>query len=332
MTREHMDLTPICQRYKARVIRIIPQEDYYLVETNRGPKELRVWPRVDVMRWSYAWREQMARQGFRNVERFIRTRDAKPYVVSGKKGYTMTDHLRKVGPYTPGMEHAHYAGQMIAKMHQAQSSQSFPVASDLLKREQSLAVEEAKRARHVFEHISETPLKGEQRHFIASMFPPLLERMERSAELISTTLIPEEYLAVSHREMGRENWGLVEDQLFLRGFYRPTLSIQHRDTATLLRQIYMDTQNLSSVDAFLDGYEENKPLSYDEYRLLLAFMAYPQEVWRQIENIVHPITLTGEAQDESALVQVEQAIRRQQLIDELLQHIAQRAERGRRLS
>jgi hypothetical protein len=82
---DKIDLSEVCQHYRARVIRVTPLDDCYLLETNRGPKELHIWPRVDVMRWSFAWRERLARQGFRDLERFIRTRDSKPFLVVGKR-------------------------------------------------------------------------------------------------------------------------------------------------------------------------------------------------------------------------------------------------------
>jgi len=319
-----MDLTQICQKYKARIIKVVPLEDYFLVETNRGTKELREWPRVDVLRWSFQWREQMARNGHRNVERFIRTRDAKPFVVVGKKGYTLTDHHRSVQTYLPSKEHAHYCGQLVAKMHEAQSSFQLPVAFDLMKREQHLFVQEAQRARQMYQDLkSREAFPNERDKWLLSQFPALLERMERSAEMLSAIDLPDDLLAVSHRYLGRENLGLINEKVYLRGFYRPHLSIQHRDTAEYVRQLYIEEENLDQIDAFLEGYEATKPISYKEYALLLAFTAFPREVWRGVEECLHSVDNAEEAHD-----RLMEKVKQQQKVDRLLQHIALRAEGG----
>ncbi len=319
MARERIDLSEVLQRYKARVIRITPLDDYYLLETNRGPKELHVWPRVDVMRWSFAWREQMARQGLREVERFIRTRDAKPYLVMGKKGFTLTDHLRRIDPFVPTVETARQSGRVVARMHTAQQKNHLFQAHDFLKQEQLHAFSEARRARALSEEWSARD------PWLSGVFPPLLERMERSAELLSSRRIDPDRLAVSHRDLRQVNWGLVSDKLFLRGFFQTPLSVQQRDVACFLRELYVEFQNADLVTAFLDGYEEHKPLQYGDYTLMLAFMAYPEDVWQSLDRYISGVREDGEAPTGD----LEQALARQQHVDRLLRHVAHRAEHAR---
>jgi Ser/Thr protein kinase RdoA (MazF antagonist) len=314
-----------------RVIRIQPQEDFYLLETNRGPKELRVWPRVDVLRWSFMWREQLARQGFRDVERFIRTRDAKPYVVSGRKGYTLTDHVRSWAPLTPTVEQAKLCGQVVASMHLAQSSQSAPAAVDLLNREQALIAAETERVRNLYDSFtSRSRLWQPEDKWVSSQFRPLLERMGRGVKLLSPESFDETELAVSHRFMNRGNLGIMKERVFLRGFYSPSLSVQQRDTAHFLRDLLLGGEGAERdrIDAFLDGYEAVKPLTYSDYRLLLAFMIPPQELWQALQQYVHAAS-AGQREDcDTALIA--ESIRQQQSVDELLAHIARRAEDARR--
>jgi Ser/Thr protein kinase RdoA (MazF antagonist) len=319
VARERIDLSEVLQRYKARVIQITPLDDCYLLETNRGPKELRLWPRVDIMRWSFAWREQMVRQGFREVERFIRTRDAKPFLVFGKRGFTLTDHLRQKDPYAPTAENAKQSGRVVARMHLAQQANSLFQGADFLKQEQLNATSEAKRARAMVEDFGDCDQKT------AGLFAPLLERMERSAQLLSSRWVDPEQLAVSHRSLHRDNWGLVDDKLFLHGFYRPALSVQQRDVACYLRELFLHQENMDLVTAFLDGYEELKPLHYGDYTLILAFMAYPEELWKSLERYFSLMNEQGEGSTE----EIEQAIARQQLVDCLLRHVAHRAEHAR---
>ncbi len=327
MVREKIDLKQVCQRYKARIIRIIPKDGYYLLETNRGTKELRIWPRIDVMRWSHAWREQLARQGFRGVERFIRTRDSKPYVVLAKKGFTLTDHVPNAEPFLPSVEQASTCGNVIAMMHLAQQSNTILPAVEVLNNEQEGAFAEVKRARHLLqEFISYRPHFTATDKWIAGLFPPLIERLGRSAELLATAQPEDEWINVSHRELAIENWEGKNQSLFLHGFYQPVLSIQQRDTASFLKELYSKSDDFARVDAFLDSYEAVKPLRYEEYVLLVGFLAYPEEAWRSVESYVVAF-LTAREKPEAE--RIEAAIQRQTHIDALLDHVARRAERAR---
>jgi hypothetical protein len=304
-----------------------PENDYYLLETNRGPKELRIWPRVDVMRWSFAWREHLAKHGCRDVERFIRTRDAKPYVVMAKKGFTLTDHVPQAETLLPDFSYSAYCGSMVAGMHKAQQADTFFTSEDILKKEQIQMVEEVKRARDLFKQFeAEKGEWSEADQWVASHFSPLLQRMERSAELLLGMPTDEDWLSVSHRDLTSGNWGVHDGRLILRGFYRPVLSVQQRDTAGYLRELFVQTNQQSEIEAFLDGYEQTKPLSYGEYQMLLAFMAFPDEIWKSVEAYV---VQSPDEREKAATDQIEAAIRRQEQVDALLLELAERAERTR---
>lgn len=323
---DKIELNEICQQYRARVIRVTPLDDCYLLETNRGPKELRVWPRVDVMRWSFAWRERLARQGFRGLERFIRTREGKPYVIAGKRGVTMTDHHRRIEPCQPGVEMARQCGEVIGMMHAAQQESPLLNGTEYLKHEQLKAESEWNRAKALFASFrreDKKKLRGER--WVAELGPTLLQRMERSYTMLSHPEIPQDSIGVSHRDLTRDNWGIVDERLFIRGFFRPALSVQHRDVAGYLRELYLTHEDLEQIDSFLDGYEEKKAISYGDYTLMLAFMARPREVWKSMESYVKQL----EHGPQVPTTAIEQALECQQTVDVLLRHIANRAERAR---
>ncbi|MFD2369890.1 phosphotransferase [Brevibacillus sp. GCM10020057] len=324
---DKIDLSEVCRNYRARVIRVTPFDDCYLLETNRGPKELHVWPRVDVMRWSFAWRERLARQGFREVERFIRTRDAKPYVIAGKQGVTMTDHVRKLEKLPPEKDTAYQCGRVVAMMHLSQQESNVLLPGvDYLKQEQIKAEAECARAKSLLESYRArfAREKGEKR-WVGSLMKPLLERMERSIAMLGSESIAPDAVSVSHRELLGDNFGLMNGKLYLRGFFRPSLSVQQRDVARYLRDLYVECRDLARIDSFLDGYEEIKPLSYADYTLMLAFMARPREVWRSVEAYANRVSDSKEA----SVAGIEQALQTQQAVDLLLRHIAERAERPR---
>ena len=329
MARERVQLNYICQRYMIRVIDVKARGDHYVLETNRGPKELHIWPRLDVLRWSFSWREQLARQGVREIERFIRTRDAKPYVIVRKIGFTLSDHLRDAKAFTPALEHAHQCGQLAARMHQAQAGTEYLPVVDLLRREQNHLSSEMKRARDSYRQLRQAA--GERSRtakWVMEQFPALLERMERSVELLHSPLLKEEDLAPSHFSLGPENWAWLDGRLILRGFYHSRLSVQPRDIASYLKYLYQQDGQLAQVEAFLNGYEQIKPLRYEEYLLLLAFLAFPADAWEQVEPFV--ADGRGTEPDAEAVEALKHTLRRQQELDRLLWYLAQRTERSGR--
>ncbi|MEJ8545751.1 phosphotransferase [Brevibacillus borstelensis] len=319
---EKINLSDVCQRYRARVIHITPLDDCYLLETNRGPKELRIWPRVDIMRWSFAWRERMVRQGFRDLERFIRTKDSKPYLVVGQRGITLTDHLRRIETIPLGTETMRQCGRVAAMMHASQRESSLFHAADFWEQEQARIAAKTRRAQDFREALRFRGKHSDRNHrFYEWLFPPLLERMQRCADLLRKK-VDQRDLFVSHGNLHRDNWGMVNDKLFLRGFFQPVLSIAQRDTAGYLRDLFVLHEDLSLVEAFLSGYEEVRPLRQTDYTLLLAFMAYPEEIWDLVEPYIEVYREPGEAR----LARIEQAVDRQQAVDQLLKYVAERAE------
>lgn len=323
---DRIDLSEVCQHYRARVIHVTPLDDFYLLETNRGPKELRIWPRADVMRWSFAWRERLARQGFRELERFIRTRESKPYLIAGNRGFTMTDHQRHIEACQPGEDLARQCGRVIGMMHQAQMESPLLTGAEYLQQEQMKAESEWMRAKAMFEpYRSKYKREKGERRWVADLMSPLLQRLERSATMLTHESISPEAVHVSHRDLMRDNWGIVNGKLYLRGFFRPGLSVQQRDVAGYLRDMYMTHGDMKQVDAFLDGYEAAKPLRYGDYTLMLAFMTRPRELWRSVESYV----ARASGNQEASMGRIEQALREQEAVDLLLRHIADRAERTR---
>jgi len=70
----------IAKEYTFHIYHIVPFENGYLAETNVGRKRISIWKEKRVVNFSFTWREKLAENGFRQVDRFIRTRDGSPYV------------------------------------------------------------------------------------------------------------------------------------------------------------------------------------------------------------------------------------------------------------
>ncbi|GAA4705033.1 phosphotransferase [Brevibacillus fulvus] len=326
MNSVRVDLRSVLKNYKARVIQIKQVDDYYLLETNRGRKQLQIWPRVDLLKWSFEWRERLARAGIREVERFIRTRDAKPFVVAEKLGFVLVDHLEGAQPFQLSTALVQDTGQRIAHLHLIlkETQQFFPV--DLLAKEQLMAIAEAKRAADLQDELIAVQ-SNRGAAWLLEQFRPLRERMEKCVELLQQLELDPEGLIVSHRQLGIHNWCLVEGKPYLRGFNRTPISIQHRDVASFLRELYVQSGSMELVSAFLDGYETIRPLRYDEYKLIIALLVYPREVWEQLQKSA-AVVISGAVADTWA-DDLQAVLERQCAWDQMIVQLAYRAERTR---
>jgi Ser/Thr protein kinase RdoA (MazF antagonist) len=314
-------LGEVCRRYRLRVIHMQPLARSVLVETNRGTKELRAWPRLDILRWSHAWREQMAKSGHRNVERFIRTRDGKPYVVLGRTGYTLTDYARNAKPAPFNRDTAYEIGRLVGTMHLAQESCPFPQVQDVFHREQDHIREQIRLTRE-WENQEWENGDVPNEAWLRTQLPLVRERMEKAAAFL-TTRVREDGLSASHDTLRPENVSDTGRGIRLGGLFPRHVSVQQRDTAHYLRHQYLQHADPVCVHQFLDGYEEVKPLKTDDYVLLLAYLMYPLEAWKQIR-----ICLQDKDGQESRRELVRNSLRRQLLAEELIRHVADRAERG----
>lgn len=83
----------IATHYHFHVYRSIRIKDGYRLETNCGPKRISVWTQEQHLHWSFLWREELAQKGFRQVDRFIRTRDGAPYVNVSQEYVVVQDIL-----------------------------------------------------------------------------------------------------------------------------------------------------------------------------------------------------------------------------------------------
>lgn len=70
----------LASHYHFHVYRSIHIKDGYRLDTNCGPKKISAWSQEQYLHWSFLWREELAHKGFRQVDRFIRTRDGAPFV------------------------------------------------------------------------------------------------------------------------------------------------------------------------------------------------------------------------------------------------------------
>lgn len=83
----------LASHYHFHVYRSIHIKDGYRLETNCGPKKISVWSQEPYLHWSFLWREELAHKGFRQVDRFIRTRDGAPYVKVNQEYVVVQDIL-----------------------------------------------------------------------------------------------------------------------------------------------------------------------------------------------------------------------------------------------
>lgn len=86
-----MLLEMISQKYYFDVYQSFAVDGGYIIQTDCGTKFVSIWDHEADVQWSFKWREILVQQGFRQVDRFIRTKDLTPYVFLNEKYVVIQD-------------------------------------------------------------------------------------------------------------------------------------------------------------------------------------------------------------------------------------------------
>lgn len=107
----------VASSFPFHIDQMIPASYGWVLTTDRGRKRLERWRDPTVLKWSFQWREAVVAEGFRPIERFIRTQSGAPYVWQGGIGYTAVDD--RVGDTLDGFEldQCEEAGRILGWLH-----------------------------------------------------------------------------------------------------------------------------------------------------------------------------------------------------------------------
>ncbi len=114
-------LNDVVHHYDLLVNKIENVGSFHKLFTNRGTKVVKSWNNIEALKEAHYYREQIAKQGFRRLDRFIRTIEGKAYISYGDIGYVLTDWLDGEAPSCLQDKDMRIMGRTLATLQEAMS-------------------------------------------------------------------------------------------------------------------------------------------------------------------------------------------------------------------
>ncbi|MBO8172529.1 MAG: hypothetical protein H0Z33_11670 [Bacillaceae bacterium] len=258
----------ILQAYDWKVYRGRPHQNGILLETNKGKKQINFWHDRVTFTWSYMWREELARSGYRTVERFLPTRNNRPGFVMDQWIVAATDYYSGISVDHRKHRDHYVLGKVLGRLHKT---------LEKLKNHRTMKrIESVWKKNNTFEIFDVRPLpQPENKHNFTS---GVEARIKKSLELSSKVHLLRKHLPLSHAGFSGDNLIRISRQWYLTGFHNPSLKLLHHDTSHAISHIYQNSEwNLDHVAAFIKGYRTERQLSREEWIYMLSILIYRGE-------------------------------------------------------
>lgn len=280
-----LELVEILRHYDLRVGSIESYSLFHLLKTNRGPKILKVWDNIDKLSDTFHFKELLAKSGFRKIDRFIRTKDHSPYVVTNNIGYSLSDVIDGMSPSLERKIDMEIIGKTLAEFHLAMSKvkpdKPFVPWSTHFERglKQFKTIETnlmAKKNKSTFDKILLEDMEKHQVQIKHSI------QIAKNAEekTIKNRIEP----IWCHGNMSNQSFKIDEyGEGWITDFNVPVVDFPSYDLAKLASRIYMKSNyNIELVKAIIDHYQEKIPLVLEDKLWILTYLAFPHDLWKFI--------------------------------------------------
>ncbi|GBF10829.1 phosphotransferase [Tepidibacillus sp. HK-1] len=273
----------VLKNYNLQVEEIEEYSSFYKLKTNRGTKILRTWNDVETLDFAFQFRESLAYEGFRKIDRFIRTNDGQPYILNGDQGFVLTDWIEGKIPVSSNPEHMKTIGKTLAEFHQAmvkiKTNQTFEPWSHHFKRGLGHLMQIEK---VVSQKQRKTPLDD----IVLKYIPSQQAQMRRSIEM------SEKLERTYFRNEKEPGWCLGNVQLnrfridrFEEGWIfdlgLPIYDLPAYDLAKMVAHVYQRNGFQEDIIyKLLDAYQEKNPLEIDDKKWILTYLSYPHDLWK----------------------------------------------------
>jgi len=320
-------LQNIARHYTFHVFHALFMKQGYRIETNAGPKFVSIWNDFDLLEWSFHWREQLANDGIRQVDRFIRARSGMPYVTLFEGQYMVVQDIYDANPLRLEEDKmfeklGHQLGYLITACKRIRHQSAANDYIQSIKRYSQPHINQMKRG---IAAIKEASLQG-----ILSLHWPSVEKRWKRAEALLN------HLKLQHKKSDLAyGWAvphitLTDYKIFEQGYWGlapgKSPAICHASLlAQLLLQLWLDNQgNTTRMKLFLEACETAYTFSSTDRLVTLAELIYPSHLLQTIQAALEP----NDQQEKFVSVWME-ACSQQEKLDQLYEWFARRVDQYR---
>ena len=264
----------------------------YYLKTNKGEKCLKkINYGPQKLLFVYGAKEHLINNEFNNVDRYFLNIDGEPYALVNEDLYTLSEWLEGRECDFHNIDEVKLAAKTLANMHKASKGYDPPENSKLksdLGRWPHLMTKRIKSLDKMRDMVRKKNGKNDfdllylkSMEFYKDMGKKALRTLEESSYM-KLCEIAEEEKSFCHHDFTYHNIILdKENQAHVIDFDYCKREIRTFDVSNFMIKVLKRVDwNIEFAKAIIDSYNDVYPLSKDEYKVLYAFLQFPQRYWR----------------------------------------------------
>ena len=281
------------KEFDLRANSIRPYRAGFVVGTNKGGKYLKRCNTSEKrIEFVNAAKEYLFDKKFCNIDRFILTREHKPFFYYEDYLYTLNDYIEGRECEFDNEEDVILATKTLAKMHQAAKgfkyntdgltnhgiglmTECFQKRLNEIKKLKKYAEREKKKFDYIF---------IENYDYFYKLGEKSLENlyMSKYNKIVEKTI---EQGMLCHEDYSYQNIVFRNEEIFVTNFESCNIEIKVYDIVNLLRRkLRKCNWDLKEAKLILDTYRDIEPLSIDELYLMKIMLQFPQKLWRVVNR------------------------------------------------
>lgn len=283
----------ICEIYDLEIRNSYPVKDFFIIETSSGKK---VFKRVNFsperILFIHGAKEHLHKNGFINIDRYLCTREGKPYADVNGINYTIAEAASGRECNLDNREDVIKASKALAMLHSASRGYIPPknslVRDDLgnLPNYFNKRLDEIKRVKKIAQRE-----KGKFDYLILKYIDYFYSLGEEAVEKIYCSKYSEIVERTKkegifcHHDFTHCNIICDENKTFVINFDFVSHELKVYDVANLLRRkMRKCSWDINEAKVIIDAYTSIEPISNEEFYIMNIMLQFPQKFWRVINK------------------------------------------------
>lgn len=280
------------RQFNIKIETIKPSKGIYYVKSNKGErclKKINYGPQK--LLFVYGAKEHLIKNGFKNVDRYFLNIDGEPYAMVNEDLYTLSEWIEGRECDFHNLDEVKVAARTLAELHEASKGYDPPENSKLksdLGRWTHLMNKRIKSLDKMRDMVRKKNNKSnfdllyiKSMEFYKELGRKALETLEGS-KYEELCVLAEKEKSFCHHDYTYHNIVIDKDNNYhIIDFDYCKREIRTFDISNFMIKVLKRVGwNPEFADAILESYNEVSPLLDCEYKVLYAFLQFPQRYWR----------------------------------------------------
>lgn len=279
------------RQFDIKIEMIKPSKGVYYLKTNKGEKCLKkINYGAQKLLFVYGAKEHLINKGFTNVDKYDLNTEGEPYAVVNEDLYTLSEWINGRECDFHDINDVEMAAVNLAHMHEASKGYEPPENSKLksdLERWPHLMEKRVKSFDKMRDMARKKNNKGsfdmsylKSMQFYKDLGKRAMKVLESSAYM-EMCKIAEEEKGFCHHDYTYHNIIISEDKVNVIDFDYCKRELRAYDISNFMIKVLKRVDwNIDFAKAILKSYNSAIPLKEEEYRVIFAFLLFPQRFWR----------------------------------------------------